>query len=588
MSTTTTTALVDALRQYGLLESAQMEEVIASLQSRFFDPKTLVKELVHRDWLTPFQANLLLQGNGQDLVLGAYILLEKLGQGGMGQVFKARNRKMGRIVAIKLIRQEKLDSLDAIRRFQREVRAAAQLNNPNVVRAYDADEVGGALLLVMEYVDGTDLSKLVKSSGPLPIPDACDFVRQAALGLQHAFEQGLVHRDIKPHNLLLTRDGTVKVLDMGLARLDSAMDNHPSTAMTQEGSILGTADYIAPEQAINAHTADIRADIYSLGCTFYYLLAGKVPFPDGFLTEKLLQHQFSEPYPIELHRPDVPPTVASIVRKMMAKKPENRYPLPAKVAEALASVSERTGIYSVAANIDESCQAVTAGEASGDTLDSAFGYMARVGDRPKLKISPQPINVPAGKRRWPFYCLGGLAILAALVAGLVLFQHRQLMDIVKEQPATKSVFLKIIPTWTVLEVETITSAGGATFTKQPDGSILVGGMNPPTDSYTLTAKTMLKGITGVRLEVLADPSLPVSGPGRTPNGNFVLNEFWVAVAKAGETPEKAKVVTLQNPLATFSQDNYLIAAAIDNDPQTGWAISPQFGKDHAAVFELEK
>ena len=201
----------------------------------------------------------------------------------MGEVFKARHPKLGRVVALKLIRKERLDNPAAVRRFHREVQAAAQLEHPHIVRAYDADEAGDLHYFVMEYVEGTDLARLVKRDGPLTVDRACDYVRQAALGLQHAYERGMVHRDIKPANLLLTAKGdVVKVLDMGLARLDRPeKDAGASSTLTQEGAVMGTPDYIAPEQARDSHTVDIRADLYSLGCTLYFLLAGRVPFPGG-------------------------------------------------------------------------------------------------------------------------------------------------------------------------------------------------------------------------------------------------------------------------------------------------------------------
>ena len=196
-------SLVELLRQYRVLDSTQLDELAGGLQERFSDPKALAKELIQRNWLTPFQANLLLQGRGKELLLGSYVLLERVGEGGMGIVFKARNWKLGRVVALKIIRKEKLDKPDAIRRFQREVRAAAVLSHPNIVHAHDADEIDGKHLLVMEYIEGaTDLAQLVKKNGPLPVPQACEYIRQAALGLQHAHERNLVHRDIKPHNLL--------------------------------------------------------------------------------------------------------------------------------------------------------------------------------------------------------------------------------------------------------------------------------------------------------------------------------------------------------------------------------------------------
>jgi serine/threonine protein kinase len=305
------------------------------LQAGFPDPRALARELLRREWLTAFQANRLLQGRGQELLLGSYVLLEQVGSGGMGEVFKARNRKLGRVAALKVIRRERLADDAAVRRFHREIRAAAQLTHPNIVLAYDADQVGGTHFFVMEFVEGQELGRLIKQRGPLPVATACDCVRQAALGLQHAHERGLVHRDIKPHNLLLTRHGVVKVLDLGLARLNATAEGEASTTVTHEGMVMGTPDYMAPEQAEESHAVDIRADLYSLGCTLYYLLSGQVPFPGGSLLQKLRRHQSEEPMPIEYLRPDVPAAVAAVVRTLMAKRPEDRYQTPAELAAAL-------------------------------------------------------------------------------------------------------------------------------------------------------------------------------------------------------------------------------------------------------------
>jgi serine/threonine protein kinase len=270
MANPSTASVVDVLRQHQLLEAKQLEE-LPSLAAGFSEAKALAIELIRRGWLTEFQARWLLHGRGHQLVLKSYIVLDRLGEGSMGQVFKARHRHLRRIAAIKLIRKDRLDHPNAVKRFQREVRAAAALDHPNIVVAYDADKIGGTHLLVMEYVDGArDLSHVVKASGPLPVHQACECIRQAALGLQHAYERGLVHRDIKPHNLLMTADGkTIKILDMGLARLDALAGEAPGTVLTQAGIAVGTADYVAPEQVLSSHTADIRADIYSLGCTLY-------------------------------------------------------------------------------------------------------------------------------------------------------------------------------------------------------------------------------------------------------------------------------------------------------------------------------
>jgi serine/threonine protein kinase len=330
------------LQRHHLLEPAQLAETAGTLARSFPNPKNLAGELIRRGWLTPYQVNQIFQGRGGDLRLESYVLLERLGEGGMGQVFKARNWKLNRLVALKLIRKERLNNPDIVRRFQREVRASAQLNHTNVVHAYDCGECGDRHFYVMEYVEGNDLAELVRRNGPLPSEQACDCIRQAALGLQHAFERGLVHRDIKPHNLMLARssDGqtVVKILDLGLARLDKGDESMNSGTMTREGAVMGTLDYIAPEQARNAHLADTRADLYSLGCTLYFLLTAQPPFPGGTPTEKLLKHQFHPPPPIQAMRPDVPAALAMVLQRLLAKQAEQRYQTPAETAAALAAV----------------------------------------------------------------------------------------------------------------------------------------------------------------------------------------------------------------------------------------------------------
>jgi serine/threonine protein kinase/Leucine-rich repeat (LRR) protein len=420
MSIASTASLVDTLRQHRLLDPEQLEE-LKSFQDRFLESKALAGDLIQRGWLTPYQANQLLNGKGQELVLGSHILLERLGEGGMGQVFKARHRNLGRISAIKLIRKERLDNPNAVRRFQREVRSAAALSHPNIVRAYDADEIAGTHLLVMEYVEGAiDLAKLVKKHGPLPVPHACDCIRQAAMGLQHASERGMVHRDIKPANLLLTAGGkTVKVLDMGLARLDhpSEDDDDKSSTMTLEGAVMGTPDYIAPEQALDTHTVDIRADLYSLGCTFYYLLTGRVPFPGGTLLQKLNKHQNDQPMPVEKLRPEVSPEVALVVRKLMAKKPGDRFQTPAELVVALAALSSQGDQSAVAAiandlTIAERVQPEAIQEVGRDTLASAFSYMEKRDDTIAFALSQKkPKN-----RHW---LLVGTAVGSLFFIGLV-------------------------------------------------------------------------------------------------------------------------------------------------------------------------
>ena len=268
-----------------------------------------------------------------------YRVVAALGAGGMGAVYRAEHRLMDRPVALKVIRGDLLGNAAMVERFRREVKAAARLaSHPNIVAAYDAEQAGETHMLVMEFIEGTDLARLVDRRGPLPIGEACEYARQAALGLQHAFEDGMVHRDIKPQNLMRTTRGQIKILDFGLARFASEVATQ--AGLTAEGMVLGSADYIAPEQIDDPHTADIRADIYSLGCTLYFLLAGQPPFPDGNLIQKLLAHREKTPRPLDEIRPDVPPELARVVERMMAKSPSLRPSTPAEVVLALAPFAD--------------------------------------------------------------------------------------------------------------------------------------------------------------------------------------------------------------------------------------------------------
>ena len=310
----------------------------------------VARELVAAKRLTKFQAQAVYQGKTKSLVLDNYVILEKIGAGGMGQVFKAEHRRMQRVVALKVLTSTAMKSPEAVQRFQREVIAAAKLSHPNIVTAHDAGESGGIHFLVMEHVDGADLSSLVKKRGPLPVAEAVDYIRQAAEGLEYAHRQGVIHRDIKPSNLLLDANGTVKILDMGLARLEAAAGE--SDGLTQSGQVMGTADYMPPEQVDDTRSADRRADIYSLGCTLYRLLAAKSPYSGSTFVQVVMSHR-DKPIPsLQDVSPDVSDQLNSVFQKMLAKRPEDRQQSMAEVIADLDTCSRPVGSR-VAALLDE-------------------------------------------------------------------------------------------------------------------------------------------------------------------------------------------------------------------------------------------
>jgi serine/threonine protein kinase len=328
---------LELVRKSGLLEAQQLEGYLEKRRATGAlpdEPRALAEAMVRDGLLTRFQTVHLVRGKWRNFILsGKYKVLGPLGSGGMGHVYLCEHLVMRRRVAVKVLPTSTKDPL-ALERFRREARAVAQLSHPNFVGGHDIDHDGALHFLVMEYIDGSNFQRLIKKHGPMDLVRAAHYVAQAARGLQHAHEAGLVHRDIKPANLLLDRGGTVKILDLGLAR--SFQDE--SDELTKEGAEgpMGSSDYMAPEQALDSHSVDIRADIYSLGATFYALLAGQSPFHGRSAIQKLMGHQFGRPKPLREIRPEVPEGLAAVIEKMMAKEPAERFQTPAEVATALA------------------------------------------------------------------------------------------------------------------------------------------------------------------------------------------------------------------------------------------------------------
>lgn len=328
--------------------------------------------------------------------LGEYEILDKLGQGGMGTVYRARHVRLEKIVAVKVLSRERMADRQAVARFAREMKAVGRLTHGNIVEAFDAREIDGTLFLAMEYVQGLDLGDLVAKQGCLPIADACELVRQVALGLQCAHENGLVHRDIKPSNLILTAAGQVKILDLGLARLaaaDTAEVAHPD--MTSAGTAMGTADYMAPEQATDSHSVDIRADIYSLGCTLYKLLSGQVPFPGPKYKspiDKIMGHLRDTPAPIQSLRPDVPAELAGVLERMLAKDCTDRWATPQQVADAVGPFAAGHNLARLYGQASGSPNETRSGDASSvgtarDAMSASSDTQSRVAQKPASSIA---------------------------------------------------------------------------------------------------------------------------------------------------------------------------------------------------------
>lgn len=338
----TAASFLAGVKQSGLIDPDRVDALVSELQRGGIDCNdscAIATALVDRKVLTEWQSDKLLQGRHKGFILGRYRLLSLLGAGEMSAVYLAEHILMERRCAIKVLPANKVQDTSYLGRFHREARAVASMNHPNIVRAYDVDkqtESGTDIhFLVMEYVEGRNIEQIVKEQGPLDYVSAVDYIRQAAEGLGHAHQSGMVHRDVKPGNLLIDSTGVVKLLDLGLARFFKTTDEESLTIKHDE-KVLGTADYLAPEQAVDSHQVDARADIYSLGCTMYFALTGHPPFTDGTLVQRLLAHQTKIPPSVRYERPDIDEGLLEILDKMMAKRTADRYQTAADVSEALA------------------------------------------------------------------------------------------------------------------------------------------------------------------------------------------------------------------------------------------------------------
>ncbi len=397
-----TAEFLELVRASGILKAGSLEERLASLSNLPPDPNRTAQILIQQGILTRFQASQLLAGKHKGFRLGSYIIKDRLGQGGMGTVYLAEHLTLRRKVALKVLPPQRgAEHKVNVERFLREARSAAALDHPNIIRIHDISQQGEIHYLGLEYVEGQTLDQILRSGATSP-SRAVGFIAQAAAGLQHAHEKGFVHRDIKPSNLILAKDGTVKIVDMGLARSFNNIEDH-LTEMMDKGAAVGTVDYIAPEQALCDPNIDIRADIYSLGATFYALVTGKPPF-EGSTSQKLLQHQMKMVPDLSDRDPTFPPKLSLVVSKMMAKKPEERYQKPGEVIAALAPWLSDDGGKKVVVGISGT------NEGGSGILQETIDEISS--KRTKRTKTRKP--VPSSRNRWIKWGAGAAALLLVI------------------------------------------------------------------------------------------------------------------------------------------------------------------------------
>jgi serine/threonine-protein kinase len=390
-----------SLAESGLLDAAVVVPDSAP------DGAAAAHRLVEGGKLTRYQADAVLDKRFGDLRIGNYDILDRLGAGGMGTVFKAHHRRMKRVVALKVLTPGVARSERFADRFQREVETIARLTHPNIVMAFDADEGEAGPFLVMEFVDGRDLASEVEKSGPLSVADAVDRIVQAARGLEYAHARGIVHRDIKPGNILRNADGVVKVADLGLARL-TAPDGVPgwTTSLTEAGMVVGTAEYMSPEQAVDSGEVDHRADVYSLGCTLYFLLIGHAPYQATSIMALLLKHRDAPIPRVRDARPAVPPELEAVCRRMIAKSPEDRYQSMTEVVRELERVRSLLSPDGLGVGARRAAQP-TSPDPVGKTIGFDPGDRGPSADTGALKLSPTDAATPHAGR------VAGLTVVLA-------------------------------------------------------------------------------------------------------------------------------------------------------------------------------
>ena len=382
--------VISELTSAGLLSADRVTDYSGQADAGI---EVLLSKLVQDGHITSFQSDKLKAGKSSDIYFGDYVVIDKLGQGGMGTVLLAKHRRMDRLVAIKILPITVLESQDAVARFYQEVKVAAKLTHPNIVHAYDAGEHHGFHYLVMEYVPGYDLAEVLSQLGPIPLSMALDYLKQACKGLDYAHRKGIVHRDVKPSNILLSDEGDIKILDMGLARICDSTFNQAMTQLTTTGQVMGTVEYMSPEQAEDTRQADQRSDIYSLGCTLYRLLTGKSPFTRDTVVKTILAHRTDSIPSLNTGLPEND-SVNQLFQKMVAKQPEDRFQTVSELMEAIDCVEQSDSLDDSSVEFKNKLTPADSGSDYSGSDDSASdGYLyADLVPEESIKLVPVELN----------------------------------------------------------------------------------------------------------------------------------------------------------------------------------------------------
>lgn len=411
-------AFVELVHRSRLIDKDLLAQRIAA-GTKKHTANSVAKLLVDEELLTEWQAKNLLLGKTRGFFLGDYRLLRHIGTGGMSSVFLARHGQIDREVAIKVLPHSKTEMQFFLDRFDREGQATAKLSHPNIVRVFDIDTHDDTHFMVMEYVDGKDLQAIVKETGALPLTRATHYIAQAATGLHHAHQRGLVHRDIKAANIVVNQMDLVKILDLGLARVND--DELASITSANSESMMGTADYLSPEQALNAHTVDHRADLYSLGCTFYYLLTGQVPFTEGTMAQRILMHQNQRPTDVRAIREDCPHAIADVCMTMLAKlpddRPENGNQIAARLSRWLVTTGFDVTSTTYAAVSEQHIVSLPVAPTEPTETPQAFAQAKSLTNKRKTRQSHAGVKNAVGV--WIFLGVATVLCIALLVYSLL-------------------------------------------------------------------------------------------------------------------------------------------------------------------------